>query len=78
MMVLSETLGWTHMPMISVVARDFLGMDSQGLGNLIGAGFAGMLITTGIVSFTGMKIRPDILATIGFITFANYFDYIIS
>ena len=71
MMVLSETLGWTHMPMISVVARDFLGMDSQGLGNLIGAGFAGMLITTGIVSFTGMKIRPDILATIGFITFAT-------
>jgi len=71
MMILSETFGWTHMPLISIIARDFLNMNSQGLGNLIGAGFGGMLITTGIVSFTGIKIRPDILATIGFIMFAT-------
>jgi MFS family permease len=71
MMVLSETFGWTHMPFMSVIARDFLGMESVGLGNLIGAGFGGMLITTSIVSFAGIKIRPDILAIIGFITFST-------
>ena len=71
MMILSETLGWTHMPMISVIARDFLGMKSQGLGNLLGFGFGGMLISTSIISITGIKIRPDIFATIGFIIFAT-------
>jgi len=71
MMVLSEAFGWTHMPLMSVIARDFLGMESTGLGNLIGAGFGGMLVTTVIVSFVGIRIRPDILATIGFITFTS-------
>ena len=70
MMVLSEALGWTHMPLMAVITRDFLGMKSAGLGNLIAFGFGGMLITTTIISFVGLRIRPDILATIGFITFA--------
>ena len=71
MMVLSEAFGWTHMPLMSVIARNFLGMESTGFGNLIGAGFGGMLATTAIVSFVGIRIRPDILATIGFVAFAS-------
>ena len=44
--LLNELFGWSHEPMLPVMARDVLGMGATGLGNLLAAGSMGAAVTS--------------------------------
>ncbi len=48
--LINELFGWSHEPMLPVMARDVLGMGVTGLGNLIAAGSMGAAVTSVVLS----------------------------
>lgn len=48
--LLNELFGWSHEPMLPVMARDVLGMGATGLGNLLAAGSMGAAVTSVVLS----------------------------
>ena len=44
--MLNELFGWSHEPMLPVMARDVLGLEATGLGNLLAAGSMGAAVTS--------------------------------
>lgn len=53
MQLVGEAFGWAHIWMLPVMARDVLDVGASGLGYLMSASFAGMLVTTLIISSVG-------------------------
>ena len=53
MQIVGEMFGWAHVWMLPVMARDVLDVGASGLGYLMSASFAGMLVTTLTISSVG-------------------------
>jgi MFS family permease len=53
MQLVGEMFGWAHIWMMPVMARDVLDVGASGLGYLLSASFAGMLVTTLTISSVG-------------------------
>lgn len=66
MELVGEVFGWAHIWMLPVMARDVLDVGASGLGYLMSASFAGMLVTTLIISSVGELGDKGRAAVIGY------------
>ena len=66
MELVGEVFGWAHVWMLPVMARDVLDVGASGLGYLMSASFAGMLVTTLIISSIGEFRDKGRAAVIGY------------
>ena len=67
--LLNELFGWSHEPMLPVMARDVLGMGATGLGYLLAAGSMGAAVTSiAFSSFENPRKK-------GFLMVAGMFGY---
>ena len=63
--LLNELFGWSHEPMLPVMARDVLGMGATGLGNLLAAGSMGAAVTSVALSSFENPRKKGILMVAG-------------
>lgn len=63
--LLNELFGWSHEPMLPVMARDVLGMGATGLGNLLAAGSLGAAATSVVLSSFENPRRKGVMLVAG-------------
>ena len=63
--LLNELFGWSHEPMLPVMARDVLGMGATGLGNLLAAGSLGAAVTSVALSSFENPRKKGVLLVAG-------------
>lgn len=63
--LLNELFGWSHEPMLPVMARDVLGMGATGLGNLLAAGSMGAAAVSVVLSSFENPGRKGVLLVAG-------------
>ncbi len=63
--LVNELFGWSHEPMLPVMARDVLGMGVTGLGNLLAAGSMGAAVTSLALSSFENPRKKGILLVVG-------------
>ena len=63
--LINELFGWSHEPMLPVMARDVLGMGVTGLGSLIAAGSMGAAVTSVALSSFDNPRKKGILLVAG-------------
>ena len=63
--LLNELFGWSHEPMLPVMARDVLGMGATGLGNLLAAGSLGAAATSVVLSSFENPRKKGVLLVAG-------------
>ena len=72
MELVAEVFGWAHIWMLPVMARDVLEVGASGLGYLMSASFAGLLVTTLIISSVGESKNKGRAAVIGYAGFGLF------
>ncbi len=63
--LINELFGWSHEPMLPVMARDVLGMGVSGLGNLLAAGSMGATVTSVALSSFENPRKKGVLLVVG-------------